>query len=294
TLSGSNTYSGATNVNVGTLALGANNVLADTTPVTVASGATLDMGTFSDTVGSLTLNSGSLNGSGTLTAATYDLNGGTVNANLGAGTLNQLSNTTTLNGTADAATVNVNGGTLALGADDRLNDTATVTVASAATLDMGTFSDTVGSFTLNSGSLNGSGTLTASTYDLNGGTVNADLGAGTLNQLSNTTTLNGTAGAGTVNVAGGTLALGSNDRLADSATVTVASAATLNMSTFSDTVGSFTLNSGSLNGSGTLTASTYDLNGGTVNANLGAGTLNQLSNTTTLNGTSAAATVNVT
>ena len=54
--------------------------------------------------------------------------GGTVNANLGLGTVNQTSGTTALNGTVDALAVNVNGGTLALGASDRLDNGATVTV----------------------------------------------------------------------------------------------------------------------------------------------------------------------
>ncbi len=280
------------NVNGGTLTLGSSDRLADTAAVTIAGAGTLNLGTFSDTVASFTLNGGILNGTGTLTAATYDLNGGTVNANLGAGILTQLSNSTLLNGTSAAATVNINGGTLTLGASNRLADTAAVTIASAGTLNLGTFSDTVATFTLNGGILNGTGTLTASTYDLNGGTVNANLGAGVLTQLTNSTLLNGTSAAATVNVNGGTLTLGASDRLLDTAAVTVNSAI-LNLGTFSDTVGTFTLNGGTLNGSGTLTAATYDLNGGTVNANLGAGILTQLTNTTTLNGTSAAATVNI-
>jgi hypothetical protein len=286
------TSSAATvNVNGGTLTLGASNRLLDTAAVTVA--GTLDLGDFSDTVGSFTLNDGQLDGTVTsiLTAATYDLNGGTVNANLGAGVLTQLSNITTLNGTSSAATVNVNGGSLTLGASDRLFDGAAVTV-NTAILDLGTFSDTVGTFTLNGGTLNGSGTLTGTTYDLNGGTVNANLGAGILTQLTNTTTLNGTSAAATVNVNGGTLTLGASDRLFDTAAVTV-NTANLNIGTFSDTVGTLTLNSGTLDGTGTLTAVTCSLNGGTVNANLGTGTLTQLTNTTHLNGTSAASIVNV-
>ncbi len=292
TLTGSSSAA-IVNVNGGTLTLGGSNRLLDTAAVTIASTGIFDLATFSDTVGSFTLNGGFLNGTGTLTATTYDLNGGTINANLGAGTLNQLSNTTTLNGTSAAANVNVNGGTLALGSANRLLDTAAVTIASKGTFNLATFNDTVGSFTLNGGILDGSGTLTATTYDLNGGTVNANLGAGILNQLSNITTLNGTSAAATVNVNGGTLALGAANRLFDTAAVTIASAATLNLNAFNDTVGSFTLNGGILDGTGTLTAATYDLNGGTVNANLGAGILNQLTNTTTLNGTSAAANVNV-
>ncbi|MES2658819.1 MAG: hypothetical protein V4689_09375 [Verrucomicrobiota bacterium] len=289
-----NGTSGAATVNIngGTLTLGASERLSDTATVSIASTGILNIGSFNDTIGTLNLNSGLLNGTGTLTATTYNLNGGTVNANLGTGTLNQLSNNTLLNGTSAASVVNVNGGTLTLGASDRLDNSAAVTVNAATTLDLGTFSDTVGSFTLNSGTLNGTGTLTATTYNLNGGTVNANLGTGTLNQLTNTTVLNGTSSASLVNVNGGTLTLGGSNRLFDSSALTVNSG-TLNLGTFSDTVGTFLLNSGTLDGSGTLTATTYTLNGGTVNANLGTGTLTQIGNTTVLNGTSAASAVNV-
>ncbi|MES2474661.1 MAG: hypothetical protein V4640_02690 [Verrucomicrobiota bacterium] len=281
------------NVNGGTLTLGASDRLSNSAAVTIASTGTLNLGTFNDSVGSLILNGGTLAGTGTLTASTYALSGGSVNANLGTGTLNQLSNTTTLNGTSAAGTVNINGGTLVFGASNRLADNAAVAIASGGTLDLGNFNDSVGTLALNGGSLNGTGTLTASTYALNGGSVNANLGTGTLNQLSNTTTLNGSSAATTVNVNGGTLALGASNRLADSAALTIASSGTFNLGAFSETVGSLVLNGGNIDGTGTLTATTYGLNGGTVNANLGTGTLNQLSNTTVLNGTSAASIVNV-
>ena len=52
TLSGNNIYTGATTISGGTLALGASNVLPDTTAITIAT-ATLNVGTFSDTVGTL-------------------------------------------------------------------------------------------------------------------------------------------------------------------------------------------------------------------------------------------------
>ena len=283
---------GTVNVNGGTLALGASDRLINSSAVTI-SGGTLDLGGFNDIVATFALNSGNLNGSGTLTAATYALNGGTINANLGSGTLNQLSNTTVLLGTSSAGTVAITGGTLSLGASDRLANNAAITISSLGTLNLGTASDTVGSLVLNGGTLTGSGTLTAATYALNGGNVNANLGAGILNQTGGTTILNGSSAAATVNVNGGTLTLGSSDRLANNAALTLASLGTLNLGNSSDTVGSFVLNGGTLNGSGTLTAATYGLNGGTINGNLGAGTLTQLSNVTTLNGTSSASIVNI-
>ncbi|MEY2493084.1 MAG: hypothetical protein QOH24_2035 [Verrucomicrobiota bacterium] len=70
-LSGANTYTGATNINAGTLKEGAANVIPNTSAVTVATGATYDLNSFSETIGSLagagTVTSG-LAGTVTLTA----------------------------------------------------------------------------------------------------------------------------------------------------------------------------------------------------------------------------------
>src|SRR6185503_1998870 len=188
------------------------------------------------------------------------------NANLGTGTLSKTATgTATLNGTAAASVVTVNaGGTLTLGSANRFTGTPDVTVAGTLNI---AGAESANTFTLSNGTLGGTGnTLTAATYDLNGGTVNANLGAGTLNQLSNTTTLNGTADAATVNVTGGTLALGANDRLANTAAVSVDGAtAVLDLGGFTDTVGSLVMGTGGTLNNGTLTAATYDLNDATVN-----------------------------
>jgi len=382
TLSGANTYTGLTDVQGGVLALNGSNTIADTGAVKVAAGATLNL-LADETVGSLD-SAGTLDGAGrTLTAATYGLTGGTVNANLGAGVLTTTSGTTTLNGTV-AGTVNVTGGSLVLGAGNRLADTAALNV-SGGSFDLSGFTDTVGAVTLTGGTIqngtltgssyavqagtvsanlagggltkttagtvtlsgsntytgltdlqggiltlsggsaiadtgavkvaagatlnlladetvgsldsagvvDGAGrTLTAATYGFTGGTVNANLGTGVLNATAGTTLLNGTAAAGTVNVNGGTLALGGNERLADSATLTVNS--TLDMGGHDETVGTVALNGGTIQNGGTLTAANYNLNGGTVNANLGSGTVNATVGVLTLNGSVGAGTLNVT
>lgn len=84
-LSGANTYTGTTIVNAGTLQLGAAGVLADTSNLTIKSGATLNMGGFAETIGTLTLNRGTITGFGgsdTVTLGTgsggFITNGGTV------------------------------------------------------------------------------------------------------------------------------------------------------------------------------------------------------------------------
>ena len=154
TLSGANTYVGNTIISGGTLALGASDRLDDITAVIVnGSTATFDLGGYSETVGSFALsNGGTLAGSGTLTAATYSLSGGTVNANLGAGSVMVATGTTTLNGTEDGAAVSITSATLTLGGNNRLSDSAAITI-SGGTLNLNTHTDTIGS-------LAGSGTVT--------------------------------------------------------------------------------------------------------------------------------------
>ena len=76
TLSGANTYTGLTTISAGTLAYGVTNALSSG-GVTV-NGGTLDMKTFSDTVGTVTLSAGSITGStGVLTGTSYVLNNAT-------------------------------------------------------------------------------------------------------------------------------------------------------------------------------------------------------------------------
>ena len=86
TLTAANTYSGATNVNAGTLRAGALNTFSPNSAMTVASGGTLDLNGFNQTVASLTnaglVNMGTGKGPGTvLTTTNYVGNGGTIALN---------------------------------------------------------------------------------------------------------------------------------------------------------------------------------------------------------------------
>jgi len=164
--------------------------------------------------------------------------------------------------------VNVTAGTLTLGSADRLANGATVTV-SGGTLAMGANADSITTFNMSSGAITGSGPLTATTYGLSGGTVTGNLGTGTLNS-SGTVALNGISAATAVNVTAGTLTLGSADRLANGATVTV-SGGTLAMGGNNDTVSSVVLTDGSITGSGGILTgtSTHDVRKGNVSARLG-------------------------
>ncbi|PKD41142.1 hypothetical protein CWO84_06935, partial [Methylomonas sp. Kb3] len=101
TLSGTNTYTDNTQVNAGTLALGASDVLANTSNL-VVNGGTFALGSHNDTVAGVRLLSGSITGTGTLTSnSAFDLQSGTISANLGGnvGLNKTTSGTVTLSGT---------------------------------------------------------------------------------------------------------------------------------------------------------------------------------------------------
>ncbi len=223
-------YTGATTVTGGAFQLGANDIIADGSAVTV-NGGTLSMQSFSDTVAGVSLQSGSITGSGTLTSlAVFDVQSGTVSAVLGGtvglnkttgGTVNLTgANTYTGTTTVDGGTLNVtgsiasltnivNGGSLQVDGASLL-DTAEVTLNGTGNLNL-TGSETIGSLlsasTTSTVTLGGS-TLTtgdagnaafAGVISGTGGLTKQ--GAGTFT-LSNTNTY-----TGATNVNAGTLAV---------------------------------------------------------------------------------------
>lgn len=140
-LSGANTYGGDTTVNVGTLQLGAANVLPDTTDLIVnGASATFDVATFSDQVNSVALFNGDITGSGTLTvlgATNFDVENGTVSAVLaGAVGLDKIgTGTVTLSGANQYTGVtSVLNGTLVVGGNAAVSTNSPLGNASSAIL----------------------------------------------------------------------------------------------------------------------------------------------------------------
>lgn len=270
-LSGVNTYTGGTNVNAGTLQLGASNSLADSGAMTV-NGGTFDLQSFSDTVGPVALKSGSIIGAGTLTGSSYTVESGSISAKLaGVGglvkntsgtvflsTANTYSGGTTINaGTlqivsnslgAVAGGLTINAGTLE--ATTTFSTTRVITLGNAASTIMVDPSQT---YTLTSavggsGALTktGSGTLALSgTNTYSGGTT---INAGTV--LANSSSSLGASGAaatinaGTLEVSA-TYSSARNFILADTASTIMVDPS----QTF--TVGNIISGSGNLNKSGT-------------------------------------------
>ena len=148
TLSGSSTYTGATSVNAGTLQAGAVNAFSPFSAFTVASGATLDLNSFNQTIGSLagagsaTLGSAMLTTGNDNTSTTFS---GTIS---GTGSLTKIgSGTLMLTGinTYSGRTA-VNGGTLEV--DGSIAPSSLTTVNSGGTL---TGIGTVGNLTVAGG-----------------------------------------------------------------------------------------------------------------------------------------------
>jgi len=169
TLGAANTFTGLTTVSNGTLAYGVGNALSSGALTVNGASAVLDVGTFSDTVGAVTLTSGSITGTtGVLTGTSFAMSGaGSASAILGgsgatltktgAGTTTTLSKTNSYTGatTVTSGTLNVaTGGSIA-------GSSSTVAVGAAMVVN-----GTAGAVTLN-GSLSGAGTVGA--LELNNG-----------------------------------------------------------------------------------------------------------------------------
>jgi autotransporter-associated beta strand protein len=201
TLSGSNTYTGATIINNGVLVLGASNVLSDLNDLSMVAGG-INLNGNTDTVASLTMSTGSIFSSGKLTAATYTLGNAVVAGNLGTGTMIVTGTAATLNAalnaTADVTAVNLNTGTntstLTLGGANRFtNPQVALTGSAGGAITLGG-TETVGSLAGGFATNLGSNTLTTgnnNTSTIYSGTIS---GAGGLTKVgSGTFTLTGTS-----------------------------------------------------------------------------------------------------
>ncbi|MFL6604683.1 MAG: autotransporter-associated beta strand repeat-containing protein [Steroidobacteraceae bacterium] len=306
-LSGNDTYSGTTAIGAGTLQLGAANRIANGSAVTVASGATFNLNSFAETVGSIA-GAGNINlGTATLTAGGDNTSTSFAGVLSGSGALTKAgTGTTTLAGanTYTGATT-ISGGTLRLAGGSAIADVSAVTLANTAgvSLDLNGTDETIGSLagggttggnvTLGAGTLTTGANNTSTTYSGSisgtGGLVKAGSGVLTLggaNSYSGDTTIS----AGTFQVAGG-------HGIGDVSSVTVAAGATLSLNGTNETIGSLAgagtvslgagiLSSGA-NNTSTLHSGVISGTGGLVKSGTGTLTLsgtNTYSGATTLSG----------
>ncbi|MBW7896515.1 MAG: autotransporter-associated beta strand repeat-containing protein, partial [Opitutaceae bacterium] len=186
TLSGANTYTGTTTVNgSGTLALGVDNALSDATAVTVNSGATFALGSYTDTVGSIA-GGGALNlGTGHLTAGANNTSTTYSGVISGSGDLTKTgTGTLTVSGTnTHTGTTTVSGGTLLAASNAALGAATADAAVTAGTLAL----DGGVTITKTTGTLSLAGTGTGA----NTGALHAAGGTGTTSQWIGDITLTG-------------------------------------------------------------------------------------------------------
>ncbi len=103
-LSGTNSYSGGTQITGGTLSLGSNAALPSVSDLTITAGA-LNLGGYANSATAITLQSGQILGNGTLSAASYNLQSGSVSGSLaGSGMLSKTTAGTVVLGGSDTYT----------------------------------------------------------------------------------------------------------------------------------------------------------------------------------------------
>jgi fibronectin-binding autotransporter adhesin len=286
TLAGANNYSGPTVVTAGTLRSGAPGIIPDSSAVTLSTGATLDLSSLDETIGSLAdagnvaLGSATLTTGGDGSSTTYS---GVIS---GTGGLTKLGpGTMVLNGgNTFTGPTTISEGTLQYAAANRIGNSSAVVVATGATFDMNGFSDTVGSLA-GSGSVNlGAGTLTFggdNTSTTWSGSIGGT-GAIAKNGTGVTTFSSANTYSGKTTINAGTLAIGNNDNRLGTPPGSATLLLTLNGGTLQNS-GSVTLNANrnislGANGgtfetvSGTLTSAAVVSGAGTLNK-IGAGTL---------------------
>jgi autotransporter-associated beta strand protein len=164
-LSAANTYTGGTTINAGTLTMGAAERLVDSGALTV-SGGNFNLGGLSETVGAVTLSSGSIS-SGTLTGSSYEVQSGTVSAVLAGNAALTKSTVGTVTLSGDNT---YSGGTEVNAGELKVNGSIAsgVSVASGASLSgSGAVGAISGTGEINPG--NSPGILTAPSVDASGG-----------------------------------------------------------------------------------------------------------------------------
>jgi fibronectin-binding autotransporter adhesin len=139
-LGGLNTYTGATNVNAGTLREGTANAIPDSSAVTVASGATYDLNSFSETIGSIA-------GGGTVTSGAA----GALTLTAGGDNTSTLFSGVLQNGSGTVSFTKSGTGTLTLSGANTYSGLTTVSNGILAIQNTSALGTTAGATAVNSG-----------------------------------------------------------------------------------------------------------------------------------------------
>ena len=315
TLSGANTYTGTTTVNAGTLQLAVGGTLGSTANTTAVSGGTLDLGGTTQTQVALNQSGGFVE-NGTINVTTYQLTGGTLDANTtvsatttfdmqagtasgvlagAAGLTKTTTGTVTLSGanTYTGAT-SINGGVLSIGADANLGAAPGAATPDYLSFDGGTL-QTTATFALNANrgiTFNaGGGTIeTASATTLTYAGIAAGAGGLTKAGTGDLLLAGANSYTGTTTVSTGTLRISNAGALGATGAgseTTVASGATLSVEGGITTAEALTLNGSGASGAGALTATGNSTVSGAITLGTGTPTVGVAAgpDTLTLSGT---------
>jgi fibronectin-binding autotransporter adhesin len=287
------TYTGATTVTAGTFQLGASNIIADGSSV-VVNGGTLGMQGFNDTVAGVSLQSGSITGTGTLTSTTtFDIQSGTVGAVLG-GTVG-LNKTTAGNATltgantytgttaVSAGTLNITGSGSIASTNVSVSNTGTLLVDGGALAAGATVNVSGGALTVNgaesittltqsAGTIGGNNTLSVSGgFTQTGGTV----ASGVTVDVTGTTLLEGGTISGTLTGAGPTTVQTGTTNVTTTGEITgpitVSGAGRLSVNGAADIGGLVTVNGGTVTAATTNTTGLNIATGGAATLSAAAG-----------------------
>ena len=287
-LAGTNSYSGGTTVNDGTLLLAGSGTLGAATGTTAVNGGVLDFGGTTQSqaalnqagglvangtinVDSYGMTGGTLAVDGIVNAATsFDLLNGTIDGSLvGAGTLNKIGD-----GTVVLAGVNgytggtvVDGGTLAISGVGTLGATEGTTTVNDGTLDFGGTTQMQAALNQAGGTIT-NGTVNVDTYGMTGGALAID---GTVNAATSFALLDGIVagtltGTGALNKIGdGTVVLAGVNSYTGGTTIDGGTVAISELGTLGVETGTTTINGGALDFGGTTQVqAALDQSGGTI------------------------------
>jgi fibronectin-binding autotransporter adhesin len=288
TLSGPNSYTGATFVQQGVLAAGAANAFSAASPTFVMAAGQLDLGGFAQTVNLVDLSGGSVQ-NGTLTGDIQSA-GGSITDIAGPATISINAGTTYFNNVTNTGATSVNGGLARAGGPNGFSPNSAYTLTAAgAMLSVGGFDQTIGSLAGVAGSIVTNDAAVAATLTVGDAASTAFAGVlqdglaplGLTKQGAGTLTLTGAnTYSGVTTVSGGVLAAGAANVLSPNSAHVVN--ATLDLGGFAQTIGSlagvgFVRSAGggvlSTNANGASTTFDGQIQDGVSLRKIGAGTL---------------------
>ncbi len=265
TLSGFNTYTGGSTINSGTVAINSASSLGAVSGALTINAGTLEVLNTFATSRAITLGNATsavqVDPGQTYTISSVIGGSGSLNKT-GTGTL-VLSGANTFNGGA-----NINAGTLSISSDSNLGGNAGKPTINAGTLEVTNSFATNRQFTIGSAT---------STFQVDSGvffTLSANIsGSGSLNKTGAGTLIlggNNLGYTGATNILGGTVQVTKQGQHLPNSTALTINGGTLDLQTIAEQVGAVTLASGSIIGTGanSLTGASFNMQSGTVTANL--------------------------